>query len=520
MHRFWFLPIVVVMLASCAKQDPPPPEVNDVPGSSLPSAYQETECGFDVSRMPNIWITCGQLTVPEVRDSETSLSQPGANTVTMGVAVLHSPNQGQKEAPVLFLLTTPSPQVNWSPALGFFFSDLLADRDLIAVDVRGVGHSRPVLECPGAENLFYQQLEIAPYAAEAVQQTTDAYKACYQSWLSEGINLEAYHTEAIIGDLEELRLALGYPKWSVYAAGYGTTLAYGLLRDHSTSLSGVVLDGVDPLSPEAYLDQGANYQRTIDRFFAACSNDEQCSQAFPDLNTAFYHLVDDLNTSPHVIEVADLQAGVRRTVLLNGDRLLEFVVIAYASNNNRLMAQLPRAIDRARSGDYADVGALLGEMIPFMGQPGTGLMRLIQCREVAAQIPDVRRWQAIQGLNLQWSGYFEKDFQMQEEMCAIYAPDPTAAQPRVFTPPESSVPALILFTQDYPWSSPAWAAAAASKLSRAQVIEIQSGGNSAWFDMQANCARTLGTAFLRDEASGVDTTCANQSKSVPWVTLR
>lgn len=92
-------------------------------------------------------------------------------------------------------------------------------------------------------------------------------------------------------------------------------------------------------------------------------------------------------------------------------------------------------------------------------------------------------------------------------------------QPRLFGPPESSVPTLVLYSQINPWSSPEWAKKAASKLSRVQLVELKSVGSSAWLDGQTNCDRQLGTAFLQDPEGALDTQCASQPPKVSWVTL-
>ena len=89
--------------------------------------------------------------------------------------------------------------------------------------------SEPAFYCPETET------DVAEFVgmtmAEEVAWTEDAYRACHDRLVEEGVNFSAYGFLDIAGDVADLRTALGADEMNVYGVSYGTTPAMLLMRD-------------------------------------------------------------------------------------------------------------------------------------------------------------------------------------------------------------------------------------------------------------------------------------------------
>ena len=75
--------------------------------------------------------------------------------IRLHVAIVHTENP--KPDPVVFLQGGPGANtLGFMGNLLFLFKDIRLDRDLIMFDQRGTGYSEPTLNCPEAEEQWYQ----------------------------------------------------------------------------------------------------------------------------------------------------------------------------------------------------------------------------------------------------------------------------------------------------------------------------------------------------------------------------
>jgi pimeloyl-ACP methyl ester carboxylesterase len=142
------------------------------------------------------------------------------------------------------------------------FDTLREVGDVILVSQRGTGFSTPRLTCSGdgpvPDDLF----------ASAQHMTTvlgPRLVACANEQRAKGIDLSSYNTEASADDLEDLRLALGVPKITLFGFSYGTHLGLAAVRRHPTSIDKVILAGTE--GP----DDSQKYPHTFDLQLARLS---------------------------------------------------------------------------------------------------------------------------------------------------------------------------------------------------------------------------------------------------------
>ena len=94
-----------------------------------------------------------------------------------------------------------------------FFMAMREVSDVIVLDQRGVGLSKPSVSCRAAWNLPLDQ----PTSPESLLRVFDERsRACAEMLKNQGIDLQAYNTNERADDLEDLRKALGAKKINLW----------------------------------------------------------------------------------------------------------------------------------------------------------------------------------------------------------------------------------------------------------------------------------------------------------------
>jgi pimeloyl-ACP methyl ester carboxylesterase len=252
---------------------------------------------------------CATATVPLDRQRRT-----GA-VVHVAVALRHAP--GPPRPAVLALAGGPG-EAAIPGAHGFerLLAPLLANRDLLVVDVRGTGASDPIA-CPQIDST-------STWGAAAVATCAHAL----------GAAAGHYGSEDVVDDLDDVRRLLGIPRLAVYGISYGTKTAVAYARRHPSTVDGLVLD-----SPIVE-DTDPFYRRSATGSARVLAN--VCAEG---------------GCPAHVDPVADLRALVRRArggVLTAGRVTVTEASIlqAVVAGGPRLRA-LPAALHAAARGDLA-----------------------------------------------------------------------------------------------------------------------------------------------------------------------
>ena len=123
--------------------------------------------------------------------------------------------------------------------------------DVILYDQRGVGLSRPSLDCPEVRAARRALLDSeAPLEAQ-YGQLAEAQYQCLARLQSAGADLRRLHTPANADDVLSLAAALGLSRWRLYGVSYGTRVALEVMRRQPPGLEAAVLDSVYPPQVQA-----------------------------------------------------------------------------------------------------------------------------------------------------------------------------------------------------------------------------------------------------------------------------
>jgi pimeloyl-ACP methyl ester carboxylesterase len=234
------------------------------PPAVAPIAWRACDDGFQ----------CGTLTVP--------LDPAAADGPTLGLAVVRkrARDRTHRIGSLVFNPGGPgAPGVSFLTGVAGTLPRELRDRfDLVALDPRGVGSSRPVECVPSLDPLFDQSFQPATRAARIA--LVDMMRiVAFECEERSGELLAHLSTADTVQDLERLRVALGDDRLSFVGYSYGTFLGARYADAYPDRVRAFVLDGpVDPTMSAAQvaLGQARGFERALDDFLADCSDHPGC----------------------------------------------------------------------------------------------------------------------------------------------------------------------------------------------------------------------------------------------------
>jgi pimeloyl-ACP methyl ester carboxylesterase len=482
--------LVLVMLALLALSVPAAAQDQAVP------RFEQSACPFTAP--PGTDPECGRLIVPQNR------ANPQSRSIEIAVAVFRSPNLNKPADPLIYLEGGPGGAVLDLLPLIFSnrFQPLLETRDLILFDQRGVGQSQPALACTEIRDLSYDTLDQALTTDEYVSRYGQALTECASRLSAEGIDLSAYTSAQNAADVADLIAALGYEQANLFGVSYGTKLALTVLRDHPERIRSVILDSVYP--PQVALTNVPfTFQRALDVLFAGCQQNPDCAAAYPDLETVFYDLVNQLNADPIRTDVLDPSSGRSLEAVIDGDTFASYVFNAlYAAE---IIPALPKSIYETRDGDPQFVSLMTTVVLQQLPYVFLGMNTAVQCAEeftfeTAASLQTV-----VAETRPELQGFARRGLVDPAllPLCAAWG----AGQPDAIDnqPVSSAVPALVVSGEYDPITPPSYGELAAETLSNSTVLSFPGVGHGAVFS--SDCAMDIAKQFLADPAAKLDTAC-------------
>lgn len=491
--------LMLVMFSSPCQSAPSPPTVPPVVPASTRQptpSFLRTGCLYPVT--PEDQVECGFLLVPEVRN------QPDSRIIRLHVVRFKSTSD--HPAPDPLVLLNGGPGSPGAPVVSGILNDLVgivwrAERDVIYLDQRGSGFSLPSLHCEAAVNP--DEMLTLSYA-EHLAVDTKQVQACYQALQQKGINLTAYNLLESAADINDLRLALGYTQVNLYGFSYGSLLAQTVMRLYPTTVRSVILDAVLPPGVDLRAEKPASVQRALDALFTACAADTKCQQAYPNLATVFYTIVDRLRQAP--VQVVLPLGDDELNVALDDLKFVHHLVYHLQAN---AVNTLPADIYAAYHGDYtAPAWTWLAhldanQMSVRRGEnEALGLYYTTLCSYLNAYPPT----QSTLALNPSVNEYSQSAF----AGCQVWPAPPLTARVTQLVP--SEIPTLLL-TGQFDSALPAYLSTSLrAALHHSYAYALPTGHTA----IASQCGLSLTTAFLADPQTEPAASCVTDM-GVDWV---
>lgn len=395
---------------------------SDIQGQQKAGELKITPRVFESASAQKVDAEFGELTVPENRLK--------ADSRLIQIAFVRFKGTSQNPAaPIVYLAGGPGSS-GIAAARGTRFPLFMAMRevaDVIALDQRGVGLSKPNLNCK----------ETVSFAPDKLQSRADLLglyrrqsRACAETFKQQGIDLTGYNTNESADDLEDLRKAIGAEKISLWTISYGTHLSLTTIKRHEKSLERVILAGIE--GPSHTIKLPSNIQKHLEHIDRLVKADVNLSKDIPSFLSLVKAVLERTEREPVTVEVTDPMTKQTVKVVLNKFAIQLLTAFSFGSGE----AALPARYYAMSKGDFS-LAAQGWLNLSRSGSVGSAMAYMMDC---ASGLSNQRRKQIEREAN---TALLEDvmDFPFPDVCDAWDNPDAGAA---FRAPAKSRIPALFI----------------------------------------------------------------------------
>jgi pimeloyl-ACP methyl ester carboxylesterase len=454
--------VTSLLVTACGSTQPVPPRTSDAIETASATAasgpdfrphFDATPCPGDVLSEVVVQISCGYLTVLEDR------AKPDGRQIQLFVIRVEPPGGTTTPDPVILIgdLAAEDDYGGMAPAAQRLH------RVAYLIDLRGLGHSRPSLDCP---EVLASGPALAGFRLRDPARRTmlvDAVRACHDRLVSEGIDLAAYNLAANAEDIEDLRTTLGIASWNLEAEGDASRIAFEVASRFPSGVRSLYTDSPALPTPDSFTVAPATLDLAISRLVGACAHQSACARSFPGLGGMIRDAETRLDAKPLTFEVTGtdtaVQLGHPIRVVVDGAALVRWLRWSLAADGGAGASDVPRTLRAVLDGKLAvddqlvvsladDVGDCLG-LLPRCPGLNFGVMYSILCQDVATQIDQTRLQAEIKGRPAYVDSFDPNPLLAACDVWPVGHPEPRPAGPVT-----GGVPALVVRGTFDPFSSP------------------------------------------------------------------
>jgi len=435
-------------------------------------------------------VDCGQVEVPLRYDT------PGAPAISIAYARIRAATPTDAD-PVILLGGGPGEKLVASTGAllrpGSPFLGLARTRDLVLIDQRGVGLSRPALECP--------EVGTASPTAGA-DEVAALLVRCSRRLRTAGNDLSAYSTANDVRDLDVLRQSLGYTRVNLLGVSYGARLAQQALRGDPDWIRSVVLSSPIPAEANFVADGPRSFGQALSRTFRLCTASRACRARYPGLSRTLDAAIRRLERSPAVVSVT----ARGRTVKVPFTAGLAATILFASYYSPQGVAQVPGIITALGHGDHARLLRGAGLQTTSGSPISLGMQLSFLCQEEATRLPGTSASRA-RGLAPAPRVLADVSIVIGRPLAAICRQwgVPPTTEP-TFTPVASTVPALVVTGQLDQITPPRYGETVARQLPNSTLVQVPGVGHSPLFGA-GPCGIRAAAAFFADPAAPPPVAC-------------
>jgi pimeloyl-ACP methyl ester carboxylesterase len=421
---------------------------------------------------------CGYLTVPEFHypiEGEANKDR----SIRLYVTKVKSLSKNPLPEPNVFLYGGPGGNskgiLERLEQLKDYF---LADRDFIIFDQRGTGFSEPMLDCPEMAKRMVELLGEPLGGEQRARELVKAALECRERLVSSGIDVRAYNTLESAADVNDLCIALGYPKVNLYGISYGTRLGLAVVRDFPEKLRSVILDSNVPIQVCQFTEARKHTAHSFNLLFQRVAQDSKARVMYPDLHKVYASLFKRLNETPVTLSIPKTDTSGGFDFFLNGEILAGIFYFGFYGRDQ--IPYLPRMIWEIDHGGYDTISKFISNAFSLdeTGGEGTGMYFSVTLFDDKV-LPDIRaqiRQDLADHPEIGWLPYTEPHM---GEYIVDLSEGWKARKPRKeeYQAVVSDVPALVL-AGEFDQNTPAvWSRIAAETLSHGYYMEFPNIGH-------------------------------------------
>ena len=149
---------------------------------------------------------------------------------------------------------------------------------MVLFDQRGGGRATPAMTCDDSAPAPAPDAPLDIGMVGGIMQRL--LVECRDRWRARGVDLAAYNTVESAADVNDLRLALGYPKITLIGGSYGSHLALQFMRQFPDAVDRAVIFGVE--GPDHTWDDPGGALHTLERIAAATEQSPEFRGRIPE----------------------------------------------------------------------------------------------------------------------------------------------------------------------------------------------------------------------------------------------
>jgi pimeloyl-ACP methyl ester carboxylesterase len=479
---------------------------------SFRPTYQPVDCPAEIAAVLRTEHSCGTLTVPAHH------GDPDRGKLRLFVVRIQPGTRPPAPDPVLSfggdLGVAPDYVTLGAQAAGL-------GRELIMLDVRGMGRSEPSLGCPEVDALPDSPMEVRVDDPRTRSQLFQAISACRDRLVSQGVDLSAFDLREIAADAEDLRAALGINRWNLLALGTTSRIALEYLRDRSDHVHAAVLDGPEWPGVDPFVESVQATRHAIAELVAACGRDPACRRLAPRLGHDLETVLQRLHAKPYVADFGEkgrvyFDAGwllvwlrARLSFLRPPGTFVPHAIAEFAQGSDRVLRM--QAV-RLLGGESASLGQQLCQ--GFLPNCWTQLVRSfglylsVMCRDVVPFTDSSSLRDLVRDDPAFAEAYGHSPFL---GACSVW--DAGRGDPVVATPVRSDVPVLVIVGRFDPFGMLPYTKLGTSTLPNSSVLVSPVNGHVATGTEQEVpqfCMVRIRDTWVDDPTGAPDTSCINR----------
>ncbi len=259
---------------------------------------------FESAGKQKVQAELGRLLVPEKH------SNPSGKQIELALVRLKSTST-DPGPPIVYLAGGPGGS-GIALARGPRFPLFMAMRefaDVIALDQRGTGMSKPNLMC---DVMLDYPLDQPGERGRLLSLYEQRARSCAAHWRAQGVDLSAYNSQENADDLESLRQALGVEKITLWGSSYGSHLGLATLRRHGNRIHRAILSGIE--GPDHTLKLPSQIQRQLELVCDLAKADPRTGKQIPDLMALVQDVLRKLDKKPARVPLNVAATGNQQVV--------------------------------------------------------------------------------------------------------------------------------------------------------------------------------------------------------------
>jgi pimeloyl-ACP methyl ester carboxylesterase len=269
------------------------------------------------------------------------------------------------------------------------------------------------------------------------------------------------------------------------------------MRTHPERLRSVIIDAAVPFSVDSSARAPDSVDRAFKQLFDGCSDDPACDEAYPDLESMFYDLVDAYDETPIRVhfdkpEAVEIEVTGKTLVWTLYQHLYLGQTIPF----------LPMFIYALEDGGH-DLITTFG-LTAILSTPTNGMSYSVRCAEETFSDTEASDYP---GIHPQISTLMI-EYLNNQEACKIWDVESIGE----FQPVESDIPTLILSGEFDPITPPEFGNILAGTLSSSHTFTFPGMGHGAF--TKHPCPNSIVMDFLEDPSTTPDATCIDDMDTI------